>query len=259
MKDSCSTLQVERYVCRDLSEAESMVVKAHIDTCSACAAHMQQLEQQHQSFLALHPFAKFTNAHAPLVSSRRFHCNWSRLFAPSFIPVYSMLIIALIVLPRLLPQNNSVVVRFKGQETISCLVMRKGSIQKNSPDFTYQAGDRVQVTYSSGPSRYLALLSVDVSGTVSFYQPNETSDTCSIPIQGKTGKLFPTSIILDNSPGSELVIALFSQTPLLTSSVAAWVDQCLSANPDPVALQKVIGSKADALSATAATLLLHKE
>lgn len=259
MKRSCSKLQVERYVCRDLSDAERIEVKAHIDNCSDCSAHMRQLEQQHQSFLALHPFAKFTSAHAPIVSPRRFQFVWGRLFAPSFIPVYSVLLIALIVLPRFLPKNNQLAVRFKGQETISCLVMRNGSIQKNIPGFKYQEGDRVQVTYSAGPSRYLALISVDVSGMVSFYQPNEKSDTCSIPTQGETGKQFPTSIMLDNSPGSELVIALFSQKPLLTSLVDDWVKQCYTENSDPVALQSVIGSKADALSATAATVLLSKE
>jgi hypothetical protein len=150
-------------------------------------------------------------------------------------------------------------VRFKGAPTLSFLYERDGIVREGTLDLHFRANDRIQILYSLLRQRYAALLSIDCRGTVSFYHPDHTAETCSVIAEPGNRLSFPGSIVLDDTPGTELVIVLFSDAALRTGEVAAWAQQQFKECPDPDKLQDRLRSRGEVFNAEIATLLLHKE
>ena len=76
----------------------------------------------------------------------------------------------------------------------------------------YHKDDRIQFSYSSGPNRYVFLVSLDERGTVSNF--NHQGKATSVPIKPGSNRVLEGSIILDDSVGPERIFAVFSNQPL---------------------------------------------
>jgi hypothetical protein len=114
-------------------------------------------------------------------------------------------------------------IRYKGSaEPLYYIYKRNGTVYERAPNDTFTAGDKIQLFYDSRMEQYLSLLSVSEKGGVSFYYPDEKSQWCSIRTGVGRRLAYPTSIELDSSAGSELVVALFSKTPFDTVKVRKW-------------------------------------
>ena len=119
-------------------------------------------------------------------------------------------------------------------------------------------GDRVQVFYSSDREQYVSLLSIDETGVVSFYHPDQSSENCSVLTRRGEGIAFEGSILFDIVSGNELVVAVFSESPLKTEDVKRWMAANYASDSDLQSLSKKIEVKSLAKKATIQMLLLKK-
>ncbi|MBN1307826.1 MAG: DUF4384 domain-containing protein [Chitinispirillaceae bacterium] len=260
MRAKCGRLLLERYVGGELGDADRREVQRHLDACPDCSLLAAQLESERTEFLQRHPFSSFTRAHAAVIT-----LPWYRTFLtvatrPALVPVYGVVLLLFAVVPLYFTgKHDNDTVRFKGAPVLSFIYQRGGIVNEGSVTMRFRAGDRIQVTYSLSRSRHVTLMSIDIRGTVSFYHPEQQAATCSVISEAGSQRAFPGSIVLDETPGEELVVALFSDTALTTAEVASWAKRHCAACPDPALLERRLRSDAAVLNAEIATLLLQKE
>lgn len=249
---------LERYFAGEIEGEELEKIRRHLGSCAECSSYVAGLEAQKADFLAKHPFASFTRAHA--------HVNvipWYSRFLrgalrPALIPVYGVLMVTMVFLPMMY-REDSPDVRFKGRIPVSFLLRRDGAVRKGSTTMKFESGDNIQVVFSIGEERYVSLLSVDSRGVISFYHPDPQSTTCSVHMPAGQKQPFPGSIILDDTPGDELVLVLFSGNALSVSSVSSWVKRNFKAASGLSKLKTLLENESAAIHADVSTLLLHKE
>jgi hypothetical protein len=261
MTIQCGRLQLERYVCGELETKHADEIKKHLEDCNDCSKIVTKLEIERAAFLQKHPFATFTRAHAPLVQLPWYRRISKTVTRPSLFPVYGVLIVTIAIAPYIYKSHNSAdqIVRFKGKNTISYIYKRNGVTRQGTASEKFSAGDRLQILYSSSKQHYMSLLSVDTHGTISFYHPDNKSSTCCIPIATGSEQTYPASIELDETPGAELIIALFSDAPLSTQTVSSWVKKKIASDHDLARLPAVLSASSQEMNAEISTLLLKKE
>lgn len=105
--------------------------------------------------------------------------------------------------------------RLKGQGFAVALVVKgaDGSIARPSPGASVRPGDAVRFQVSTVRPGFVAILGVDSAGTVSLYYPDEGEGLLQLG-EGR-GQLLPGSVVLDETLGAELFVALRcdAQTP----------------------------------------------
>lgn len=261
MTTPCGRFDLERYVVGELHGKEAETVRNHCETCSDCGSYVAMLKDENEQFLRKHPFASFTRAHAPVVK-----LPWYRILSigtlrPVLVGVGAVLLVTLTVVPVVNKHQISrgELVRFKGAPPLSFMYQREGKTAKGSLALRYREGDRIQVTCPPTRFGFVSLLSIDSRGTVSFYHPATHSNTCSVPADRNGSFVFPGSIELDATPGSELVIALFSVKQLATATVKEWISGTFDAVPDLDSLSTLLRRHEQPWGGELSTLLLRKE
>jgi len=254
----CKRLVLERYMAGEIEETERREARRHIDSCSACSSLVAQLASERTEFLEHHPFSSFAGALDQVDKLTWYRSLLITLGKPVFVPVYGIVLLLLFVVP-LQFTGKRFHVAFKGAPALSFYYQRGEIMREGFANQRFRANDRIQVAYSLTRSCYVALISVDSRGIVSFYHPEPEATTCSVSSKAGNHLFFPGSVILDATQGDELVIALFSDNALQTRDVASWIKGQFSTYPDPGRIQHHLGAEAHALGAETATLLLRKE
>lgn len=171
---------------------------------------------------------------------------WAALFAPFRGRVFATLAAActlvlavglgLWLTPEPTLDGSGSAVRFKGGDgpTTSALdgveepvgvrffVRRDGEVVPGVPEGVYREGDQLRFTYWSGDNDYLMVLSVEDSGSVSVYYPDDASGReGDESIQIARGRNVPLegSIVLNDYVGHERFFALFSPVPISVDHV----------------------------------------
>jgi hypothetical protein len=117
----------------------------------------------------------------------------------------------------------------------------------------------VQLTFPLSQRKFVSMFSIDSRGTVSFYQPDSLAANCSIATGPGPSVSYPASIILDATPGAELVVILISSESLTRDNVAAWAKQQYDHCPDPARLIGSLQRSATSMAEEVAAILLEKE
>lgn len=255
-------LDIERYFTGELVNKEAADLEEHIQQCSVCHQYLQSLRRQRNEFLADHPFSSLQ-----LTKPQSFLLPWyQRIFdflvKPVLYPVYGLLLIVSVFVPVFFWGNGAHTgneTRFKGASPLSFLCQRDGVVCEGDKRKSFRAGDRIQIRYNSAQEQFIALLSIDSRGQISYYHPEQLSEFCSIKSAAGTGLTFPGSIILDDSKGFELIIVLFSDKPLRTEIVSEWISEKYTKYPDSDELEKAIIIEKPGTVSQISTLLLHKE
>jgi hypothetical protein len=175
----------------------------------------------------------------------------------------AVLVLAVLILPAIYSRFSmkpGYEFAYKGATSVSYIYSREGVAREGGLFDTLRAGDLVQIRYSSVSKGHLALMSIDISGKVSFYDPDPSLPDCSIPISPGAGHYFPSSIRLDSTPGPELVIALFSPNPVGRDSLKQWITNSFnSAGNDLSRLgEKLRANRFDNTGSVIATIRLNK-
>jgi hypothetical protein len=220
-------LLLERYTAGETDEAESRLVEEHCRACEDCAGFLKDMGESRREFLADYPFVRFQRETTPEAKRPRFESLLDTLRRPGLVPAYAVFTALLVAAPlvyyKTIRHTGTEDITFKGGDGISFLLKRKGNVSQCTARDVLYPNDELQVLYSLATPKYMSLLSVDSYGAVSWYQPDTKGTSCSIAAKAGKNIVFPSAILLDDSKGQELVIALFSDAPLLTESVGGWV------------------------------------
>ena len=118
--------------------------------------------------------------------------------------------------------NNSRNFRIKGSESIRVFCKRSTGVSELSQGSKCHPGDLLQFSYSSSRNTYFFLGSIDSTGKVYTFYP-ENSDSPVLISAGADIPL-PNSIQLDSYLGPELYIAAFNQNPFEISSFVRYLE-----------------------------------
>jgi hypothetical protein len=254
-------LEIERLVAGEIDKEKAAFLEEHFKECKICNAYYLSLSNERDVFLRAHPFHSIETVSKPGENDTWFKKLLDIIMRPALVPVYAALLIAVVLAPVVIYQNvwfASDSVNYKGDSRLSFVYQRDGLSKPGSGEYVITKGDRVQVFYSSDHEQYLSLLSVDETGVVSFYHPDQSSKNCSVPTGKGDGIAFEGSIIFDSVSSAELVVAVFSETPLRTTEVKMWMTANYTANSDLQMLSKEIETKSFTKKTKVQTLLLKK-
>jgi len=231
-------IELGRYFAGELGGADAERVRLHTAECAECGAGLAELEAERRRFLNLHPFEEFARSRGIVKSignanNKKRFTEWMGAplgrYGVVFAAAAALMLVplALTTYLRKSPADDNYIespavggIRYKGAERLSFMLMRDGETRLGSPLEAYRAGDKLQVIYSYPKSHHAALFSVDNAGTVSFYANGAGDSLCSVPADSGSDLAFPSSIVLDDSRGEELVVMLISGAPVSAERVS---------------------------------------
>lgn len=262
-------LDIERYAAGELAGVEARTLEEHLRDCSACGAYLARLSAEKTEFLRAHPFSEFRAAAARRATAARWYTRFagavtSPAFRPALVPLCALALICLTAVPFAVKMGlfnawNRPENRIKGvSSSLSYIYKRDGVVRESAPNDRFRVGDQIMIRYSSAGNQYLALVSIDRGGAVSFYHPDSLAPTCSIRSGVGSSLSYPVSIELDGAGGAELVVGIFSPSPLDTGGIQRWVARLVKVKGDLAALEREIKSTPPAPGSRVATLLLDR-
>lgn len=199
-----------------LSAGESApeATRAHVEGCPECSGQLAALTAGRDAFLRARPPERFLNqldrraAAAP-------PSPWRRLLPvlAACVPVLALLVLV----PRLLPHESGVT--FKGGQFRVVSAREGGEPQPLDNDSTVRAGDALRFAYEATEPGHLLVLELDGRGVASVFHP--FGGTASAPLPALQRDFLPGSVVLDDSPGPEWIVAVFSPRPLEAAPLLA--------------------------------------
>jgi hypothetical protein len=266
-ESECKRLSVERYVSGELTGEIARAVETHLKTCAACGARCADLQKERDEFLRLHPFAELRALGAMGNSGELWYERFMKVFAfpvlrPMLIPLCMLLLVGVIIIPftgktGLFDAGNLSTIRYKGTaQPLSYIYKRGDQVRESSPADTFMAGDKIQLFYDSRKEQYLTLFSISGTGSVSFYHPEARALRCSIRTGVGSRLAYPASIELDETPGAEFVVALFSEQPFDTNQIKKWVAGFEGTGPADQ--EKTMKARPPHENCSVATLVINK-
>lgn len=255
-------LEIERFIACEIDKQRADSLELHFKECSICHEYYLTICKQRDSFLRAHPFRSIAAAPVRLTVEPWWKSLVNSISRPALVPVYATFLLCAVFLPFALHEGlftKENTVQYKGaiQQT-SFIYQRDGSSIPGTDEYTIKKGDRVQIYYSSDKKQYVSLLSIDASGVISFYQPDQNSLNCSVETAEGSGIAFPGSIEFDEVKSDELAITVFSEQPILTSDITKWVSENFSVNRNLQKLANIIEREPFAKNTTIQTILLKK-
>jgi hypothetical protein len=202
--DDCpSTVVLEAHAA---SEAVDAQVAAHVDHCPVCQQYLVALRADQEHFRKQRP--------ADLFLKQLEHREQRPRRVIPFFPIaalgFSALAVALI-LPAVL-QRATPGVHYKGGSLL-VFFKRAGMTtpQLVAPDQHLRPGDALRFSFRAKADGYLAILDLDGTRKVTVFHPYAGERPA--PIAAQQAEPFPNSVVLDRSPGPEVIIAVFRSTP----------------------------------------------
>jgi hypothetical protein len=126
--------------------------------------------------------------------------------------------------------DGAAAVRVKGAVALDLYALQDGDVIEAEPGVVLRPGDRVQFTYSSGPLDHLIVLGVDGRGTLSRYYPERGADSLAVAPGSRV--VLEDSLVLDDAPGPEVFVAVFSDDPLQVVEVERAIQRTLADGDD---------------------------
>jgi anti-sigma factor RsiW len=218
-----SDLIVDRYLLDELPSGERQTVAAHLATCRTCADVCASFEADRKLFAGEAVAALAADALArPVQPPRRGLDLWLRQLAfPALAVTAAAAGLALVWRP-------ASETRTKGGFSLSSYVLHPdrgstGSLHQGEP---LHPGDRLQFRYNGVKGGYLAVVSVDATGSVSvFYPPGTTA----APVLAGHEVALQSAVELDDTLGRELVLGLRCDGPVALADVVNAVRQAAAA------------------------------
>ncbi len=261
MSNCLKHFDIERYFAGELDKSSASALEMHFETCSVCFSYLQDLRREKNEFLAEHPFSSFYTAKVKETGPAWYTVFTNALARPVLVPVLGLLLVitAIPVVNKIAFSSKTEDIIFKGNARLSFIYEREGIVSDGRLTDTFREGDRIQVIYNSSREWFVSLLSIDTRGRISFYHPDQNSVSCSVPSGKGSGLHFPGSIILDNSDGGELIVAVFSPQPLKTESVEKSISEIVNKHRDLEEIESAVQKFSFSKGSQTSTLLLRKE
>jgi hypothetical protein len=170
----------------------------HVDGCESCRAYVEALKTESSAYVKARPFELLEKklAQRKPAQSPSF---WLRFLAPVAV-VAAALVIGVVTLPETLG------IRPKGS-AFSVLLYRTTGATTIGDDTPVSAGDRLKLSFTAPENGYLLVLDLDGRERVTVAHP--FGGAASAPVTAGP-HVFDGSLELDDAPGSEWLIAVFS-------------------------------------------------
>ncbi len=245
----------------DLTGDEREVVSDHVHGCDRCAAELARMDEARDEALQLDPFdeayprwverGEALPARDPMAEPPRALAGWWRRLlqqlrlgssSPKAWAAAAMVVAGVALVVALLPREPAPdrtrdpihANRFKGEVVLEMHALRGDEVVEVAAGEALQPGDRIQFTYTSGPLNHLVLVGVDGNDVISRYYPDEGG--YSIPVVPGSEMILEDSLVLDDAPGPEVFVALFSDQPVDATEVERATREALDRGDPPTAL-----------------------
>lgn len=248
---------LERFFAGELDQKCSAEVRAHLETCSECASYVKSLDLEKAVYLNKHPYRDWAASNCKPAEISLLECMKSWIFKPAFYPLYGLALLLCIVVPVVI-QKDDPAVQFKGDRGLSFVYKRDGTLHDGTVGKLFQQGDQIQLSYSFPDEHYAGLLSIDSKGTVSTYQLVSGGQNLTTHVKECDNCPVPQSIILDGTPGGELIILLIAKKELLLDDIRSWAVQVSNNDVNLSDVEKRVRQRLPRDVIECRTLLLQK-
>ena len=245
----------------DLLNEEREVVSEHVRGCTRCTDALKEMENARERALVLDPFEQayprwIERGHElprrdpaaepldpvgawwrhQLLGLRRLTAN-PRTWAAAAMAVAAVAL-AVALLPRS-PDPEPItggladpvsLNRLKGEVSLDMYALRDGAVVEVETGETLKPGDRIQFAYTSGPLNNLVLVGVDGRGVISRYYPDQGAESQAVVPGAEV--VLEDSLVLDDAPGPEVFVAVFSDRPLDVLDVEQAAREALAQGDD---------------------------
>ncbi len=185
-------------------ETTPEAVRAHVEGCTDCRGHLAALTSGRDAFLRARPpelFLRQLERRAAAAPRKR----WLWPVLAACVP----LLFVLVLVPRLVEENG---VRMKG-DAFRVVVSRSGGTPELlAPDAQVRPGDALRFAYEAPEAGHLLVLELDGRGAASVFYPYGSAT--SAPLAAGQRDFLPGSVVLDDAPGPEWLLAVFSPRPV---------------------------------------------
>jgi hypothetical protein len=186
-------------------EAAPEATRAHVEGCSDCRGQLAALTAGRDAFLKARPpelFLRQLERRAAAAPQRR---RWFLPMLAALVPV----LLVLVLVPRLAGEGE---VRFKGDAFRVVASRAGGAPELLAADAKVRPGDALRFAYESPESGHLLVLELDGRGAASVFYPYGSAT--SAPLAAGQREFLSGSVVLDDAPGPEWLVAVFSPRPL---------------------------------------------
>ncbi|WP_437964604.1 zf-HC2 domain-containing protein [Sorangium sp. So ce260] len=240
-----SDLRLDRLLAGELDPAEQQATRAHLDGCARCARRFAEIEAGRAAFLADPPPLRAPAAPRTAAPAVR------RLRARALFPAVTAALGAAAVLaaglfvdpppappapPRGDDRGAGLAPAEQGARTkggggrIGFYVARGEVVVPGGPGEVVHPNDRLQFTYSTADAGYFALLGVDGARKGSIYFP---AGGVAAQIQPGEEVPLPSSVVLDETLGAEVLYGLFCDAPVALEPLRAALESAPDLPPAP--------------------------
>ncbi len=241
--DGCPTdWTLQRFVTQELPGRHHDHVSEHVVACAHCRDRVAQLDDEREAFLAAHPFssvqqevaerALFLDDEPEIAVPASSAPGWQLALLTLVGAAAAVLVMGLVVplgdgRPGGAADEAPPYTGVKGATDLRAAVLRDGSLLSAAGDVVLAPGDELQFQVDTGPYDHVAIVGVDGTGAVSVYQP--VGGGSSLPVAPGGGRVLETAFRLDDAPGPEVFVAVFTDGPVEAEAVAGevqgWVDR----------------------------------
>ena len=225
-----STLVLDALALDSLDAVARGRAEDHLRTCARCRAESGALRARREQFTAT-VLPRTLPAIAERTSPRRWrHLIW--LAAPALAAAMTLILLrpGARVVDDIGPGHAGDRLgelggelgddlRIKGGPSLQVVARRGEQVVPVVDGTTLAAGDQIRFVIGVPRRGYLLIASVDGSGATTVYYPYGGSH--SAPVEPGPRIELPASIVLDDAPGPERIVALWSSTPLAAGDVTA--------------------------------------
>lgn len=197
LPDGCiSDLQFDKWQAGELGQQVEQRLDLHVASCVRCTERKQQLAADAARFLA-----EFPTPPRAAKPSRLEPRRWRWLAAAS-----SGLAAAAALMLWFRAPADDFGTRSKGTSRLSFFVKHAGEVTPGNAGQRVFAGDQLRFTVTTSKPQHLAILGRDGTGATFVYHP---ASSHSIEVAAGRDQALPSSIELDDTPGTETFWAIF--------------------------------------------------
>jgi hypothetical protein len=211
---------------------------AHLAACASCRARAETLRESRDHFTA-----RVLPRTLPALRARTRAPGWWRrtwLVAPA-LAAAAALVLMLRVGDRPPPDDD---LRAKGGPSLQIVARRGDQTFRVVDGATLAAGDAVRFVVAAPRDGHLMIASIDGRGVASLYHPAGGDRSAPLPAGARVE--LPGSIVLDDAPGPERFVALWSAASLPAAPVLAALTAIGAGGPDAIRAAPPLAVGADA-------------
>ncbi|QRK06651.1 DUF4384 domain-containing protein [Archangium violaceum] len=187
-------------------EAAPEATRTHVEGCADCRGQLEALTTAREAFVRARPPELFLRQLERRAAARpRPGPRWLLPVLGACVPLLALLVLV----PRLGGEDG---VLLKGGAFRVVVSRAGGTPELLGPDAQVRTGDALRFSYEAQEPGHLLVLELDGRGAASVFYPHGSATSAPQPAGQRD--FLPGSVVLDDAPGPEWLLAVFSPRPL---------------------------------------------